>query len=75
MQGDDILKAILFYAVGKEIRYKISDYCRYLLLLHLDWTCPYPRHIRRKKRYVYLVLENVGNFQIGYKDSIVVLTL
>ena len=23
----------------------------------------------------YLVLENVGNFQIGYKDSIVVLTL
>ena len=29
----------------------------------------------KKKRYAYLVLENVGNFQIGYKDSIVVLTL
>ena len=28
-----------------------------------------------KRRYAYLVLENVGNFQIGYKDSIVVLTL
>ena len=30
---------------------------------------------KKKKRYAYLVLENVGNFQIGYKDSIVVLTL
>ena len=29
----------------------------------------------KKKRYAYLVLENVGNFQLGYKDGIVVLTL
>ena len=29
----------------------------------------------KKKRYVYFISENVGNFQIGYKDSIVVLTL
>jgi hypothetical protein len=35
----------------------------------------FPRHKKKKKRYAYLVLENVGNFQIGYKDSIVVLTL
>lgn len=28
-----------------------------------------------KKRYAYLVLENIGNFQIGYKNSMVVLTL
>ncbi len=34
----------------------------------------FPRHTKKKKRYAYLVLENVGNFQIGYKDSIVVLT-
>ncbi len=30
---------------------------------------------KKKKRYAYLVLENVGNFQIRCKDSIVVLTL
>ena len=30
---------------------------------------------KKKKRYAYLVLENVGNFQLGYKDGIVVLTL
>ena len=30
---------------------------------------------KNKKRYAYLVLENVGNFQLGYKDGIVVLTL
>ena len=30
---------------------------------------------KKKKRYAYLVLENVGNFQSEYKDSIVVLTL
>ena len=29
---------------------------------------------KKKKRYAYLVLENVGNFQSEYKDSIVVLT-
>lgn len=29
----------------------------------------------KKKRYTYLVLENVGFFQIGYKNRIVVLTL
>ncbi|KAA3691084.1 hypothetical protein F3F90_13130 [Bacteroides salyersiae] len=29
----------------------------------------------KKKRYAHLVLENVGNFQIRCKDSIVVLTL
>ena len=34
----------------------------------------FPIHIRKKKRYAYLVLENVGNFQIRCKDSIVVLT-
>lgn len=37
---------------------------------------PFPKtYEKKKKRYAYLVLENVGNFQIGYKDSIVVLTL
>ena len=30
---------------------------------------------KKKKRYVYLVLENVENFQIDARDSIVVLTL
>ena len=30
---------------------------------------------KKKKRYAYLVLENVGNFQIDARDSIVVLTL
>ena len=34
----------------------------------------FPRDIENIN-YAYLVLENVGNFQIGYKDSIVVLTL
>ena len=35
----------------------------------------FPKHIRiKKKRYAYLVLENVGNFQSEYKDSIVILT-
>ena len=29
---------------------------------------------KKKKRYAYLVLENVGNFQSEYKDSIVILT-
>ena len=29
---------------------------------------------KKKRRYAYLVLENVGNFQIRCKDSIVVLT-
>ena len=36
----------------------------------------FPRDIENiKRRYAYLVLENVGNFQIGYKDSIVVLSI
>ena len=30
---------------------------------------------KKKKRYAYLVLENVGNFQIDARDSIAVLTL
>ena len=35
----------------------------------------FPKHIRiKKKRYVYLVGENVGNFQTDARDSIVVLT-
>ncbi len=30
--------------------------------------------IHKKKRYAFLVIENVGNFQIVYKSGIVVLT-
>ena len=33
------------------------------------------KYEKKKKRYAYLVLENVGNFQSEYKNSIVVLTL
>ncbi len=34
-----------------------------------------PRLTRKTRRYVHLVLENVGNFQIRHKDCIMALTL
>ncbi len=50
-------------------------YHGFFVLLYSDWGNPFQDIREKKKRYAYLVLENVGNFQIEYKDSIVVLTL
>jgi hypothetical protein len=50
-------------------------YHGFFILLYSDWGNPFQDIREKKKRYAHLVLENVGNFQIGYKDSIVVLTL
>ena len=46
----------------------------FILLYWLEATLS-KTYEKKKKRYAYLVLENVGNFQIRCKDSIVVLTL
>ena len=44
----------------------------FILLYWIEATLS--KTYEKKKRYAYLVLENVGNFQSEYKDSIVVLT-
>ena len=56
-------------------RSTIQDYHEKPIILCVDWGYLIQNIVGKKKRYAYLVLENVGNFQIGYKDSIVVLTL
>lgn len=50
---------------------RFSD--NYGYLCNVDWGNPCPGHIGNKKRYAYLVDENLRNFQMS-KDSIVVLT-
>ena len=56
-------------------RSTIQDYHEKPVILRVDWGYLIQNIVGKKKRYAYLVLENVGNFQIGYKDSIMVLTL
>lgn len=52
--------------------FRISFFYTFVVGLRLS----FPRHTRKKKKsYAHLVFENARNFQIGYKDSIVVLTL
>ena len=51
---------------------RITDFLYFCIRIGATLSKTYEK---KKKRYAYLVLENVGNFQIGYKDSIVVLTL
>ena len=50
-------------------------YHGFFILLYWIEATLYKTYEKKKKRYAYLVLENVGNFQSEYKDSIVVLTL
>ena len=54
------------------MRCHITDFLYFCIGIEVTLSKTYEK---KKKRYAYLVLENVGNFQIGYKDSIVVLTL
>jgi hypothetical protein len=49
-------------------------YYDFFVILCWIETTPSNTYEKKKKRYAYLVLENVGNFQLGYKDGIVVLT-
>jgi hypothetical protein len=65
----------VFNCKTEKIRDKGMPYHGFFILLYSDWGNPFQDIREKKKRYAHLVLENVGNFQIGYKDSIVVLTL
>ena len=50
-------------------------YLRILLPLYLAGGDSCQTYDKSKKRYAYLVIGNVGNFQLCTRDGIVVLTL
>lgn len=52
-----------FQWTNGEIHCKINNSQSFLLILQLDWYSPFQDILEKKKRYAYLVVENVGNFQ------------